>query len=89
LPSVLNVVDAICHYLGTFSKLFRGIMSNEEWTYNFGPNQFICTVILKNGRVTNIQVGDYGYIKHYESRNDANEVMTFSQIYRWNRKQAL
>ena len=23
----------------------------EEWTYNFEPNQFIRTVILKNGRV--------------------------------------
>jgi hypothetical protein len=35
----------------------------EEWTYNFGTNQFMRIVVLKNGRVSEIQVGDYGYAK--------------------------
>lgn len=35
----------------------------EEWTYNLGPNQFTRIVILKNGRITEIRTGGYGYIK--------------------------
>jgi len=35
----------------------------EEWTYNLGPNQFTRIIILKNGRVTEIQTGSYGYQK--------------------------
>jgi hypothetical protein len=42
----------------------------EEWTYNFGPSQFIRIVILKNGRVSEIQVGDYGYAKPEKPRRD-------------------
>jgi hypothetical protein len=40
----------------------------EEWTYNFGPSQFIRIVVLKNGRVSEIQVGDYGYAKPEKPR---------------------
>jgi hypothetical protein len=35
----------------------------EEWTYNLGPNQFTRIVVLKNGRVVEIRIGSYGYIK--------------------------
>lgn len=35
----------------------------EEWTYNFGPNQFIRIVVLINGEVTEIRTGNYGYSK--------------------------
>lgn len=40
----------------------------EEWTYNLGTNQFTRIVILKNGRVAEIQVGDYGYAKPEEPK---------------------
>jgi len=33
----------------------------EEWTYNLGPTQFMRTVVLKNGIVTDIRLGNYGY----------------------------
>jgi hypothetical protein len=42
----------------------------EEWTYNLGPNQFIRIVILKNGRVSEIQDGDYGYLKPEKPKPD-------------------
>ena len=33
----------------------------EHWTYNFGPNQFLRILTIRNGKVTNIEEGDYGY----------------------------
>ncbi len=33
----------------------------EEWTFNFGPTQFMRVVILKNGVVADIRTGNYGY----------------------------
>ena len=44
----------------TKRKLFITI---EEWTYNFGPGYFMTMVTLKNGKVAEIQDGDYGYRK--------------------------
>lgn len=38
----------------------------EEWTYNFGPTQFMRTVILKNGVVTDVRTGNYGYVNPAE-----------------------
>jgi hypothetical protein len=38
----------------------------EEWTYNFGPTQFTRFIILKNGVVTDIRTGNYGYAKPTE-----------------------
>lgn len=35
----------------------------EEWSYNFGPTQFTRLIVLKNGVVTEIKTGSYGYIK--------------------------
>jgi Fe-S cluster assembly scaffold protein SufB len=35
----------------------------EEWTYNFGTNQFLRTIVLKNGVVAEIRTGNYGYSK--------------------------
>lgn len=32
----------------------------EEWTYNFGPQQFMRVITLRNGTVVNIRTGDYG-----------------------------
>jgi hypothetical protein len=32
----------------------------EEWTYNFGPNQFLRIFTFRNGRVTDIRTGGYG-----------------------------
>jgi Protein of unknown function (DUF2845) len=38
----------------------------EEWTYNFGPTKFMRIVVLKNGVVVNIRLGNYGYSKQTE-----------------------
>jgi hypothetical protein len=45
---------------GTRHKLFITV---EEWTYNFGPTQFMRIVTLKNGKVAFIRAGNYGYTK--------------------------
>jgi hypothetical protein len=39
------------------------IITVEEWTYNFGTNQFMRIVTLKNGKVWDIREGGYGYLK--------------------------
>jgi hypothetical protein len=33
----------------------------DDWTYNFGPNQFQYLLTLQNGRVTRIESLGYGY----------------------------
>jgi hypothetical protein len=33
----------------------------DDWTFNFGPDRFQYRLILKNGRVTNMESLDYGY----------------------------
>ena len=33
----------------------------DDWTFNFGPNQFQYRVLLENGGVTGIESLDYGY----------------------------
>jgi hypothetical protein len=38
----------------------------EEWTYNFGPKQFLRIVTLKNGIISDIRTGDYGYTRQAE-----------------------
>lgn len=38
----------------------------QEWTYNFGPTKFMRIVVLKNGVVANIRLGNYGYDKQTE-----------------------
>lgn len=32
----------------------------EEWTYNLGPTQFIRILRFENGRLRDIETGDYG-----------------------------
>jgi hypothetical protein len=32
----------------------------EEWTYNFGPQRFLGSVIFENGRLTDVQRGERG-----------------------------
>jgi len=38
----------------------------EEWTYNFGPAKFMRIIVLKNGVVANIRLGNYGYSRQTE-----------------------
>jgi hypothetical protein len=33
----------------------------EDWTYNFGPNQFLHIFTFRNGKVTDMRTGGYGY----------------------------
>jgi Protein of unknown function (DUF2845) len=35
----------------------------EEWTYNLGPDAFMRIVTIKNGRVVDVRLGGYGYVK--------------------------
>jgi len=35
----------------------------EKWTYNFGPQQFLRTVTLRNGMISEISTGTYGTSK--------------------------
>ncbi len=50
----------------------------EEWTYNLGPAQFMRIVILKNGVVTNIRTGNYGYTEQAEpaARDCSEQVLS-------------
>jgi hypothetical protein len=32
----------------------------EDWTYNFGPNQFLRIFTFRNGKVTDVRTGGYG-----------------------------
>ena len=45
---------------GTAQKVYITV---EEWTYNLGPTQFTRIVTLRNGRVSEIRTGNYGYVK--------------------------
>jgi hypothetical protein len=40
---------------------FLRVATVAEWTYNFGPNEFMYLVRFVNGRVTRIQSRDRGY----------------------------
>lgn len=33
----------------------------DDWTFNFGPNEFQYRLLLENGRVISIESLDYGY----------------------------
>ena len=39
------------------------VVNVEEWTYNFGPQQFLRIVILRNGVISSIRAGQYGTSK--------------------------
>ncbi len=42
--------------------LIRRISNTIDWwTYNFGPNRFMQTLILRNDRLVAIEEGDFGY----------------------------
>ena len=40
-------------------KTYSGFF--EEWTYNFGPQQFMRILRFQNGRLMDIELGGYGY----------------------------
>jgi hypothetical protein len=37
----------------------------EEWTYDFGPNQFIEYVTFEQGRLVHIRSGAYGHKQQF------------------------
>jgi hypothetical protein len=56
---------------GTKQKLFITV---EEWTYNFGPSQFMRIVALRNGKVAFIRTGNYGYTREAKpAKGDCSE----------------
>lgn len=46
---------------GVYGRAGKSIDTVEEWTYNFGPHDLIYILRLRNGRVTRIETGGYGY----------------------------
>jgi hypothetical protein len=44
----------------------RTYVTVEQWTYNFGPQQLLRTVTIKNGVVTGVKTGQYGPSKDRE-----------------------
>ena len=44
----------------------KAFVTVEEWTYNFGPTKFMRIIVLKNGVVANIRLGNYGYDRQTE-----------------------
>ncbi len=57
--------------MGTRQKTFVTV---EDWTYNYGPSQFMRIVTLRNGRVANVRTGNYGYSKDAKpSQRDCSE----------------
>jgi hypothetical protein len=47
-------------------EIVRGIktistVAIDDWTYNFGPNEFMHRILFENGRVVRIESLDYGY----------------------------
>lgn len=47
------------------------LITVEAWTYNFGPAQFLRIVTLRNGTVSDIRTGNYGYSK--ETKQEQHE----------------
>jgi hypothetical protein len=39
----------------------RAVVAVEQWTYNFGPNQFLQFVTVVDGKVVGVERGGYGY----------------------------
>jgi len=50
---------------GTVRKVYVTI---EEWTYNFGPSRFVRIFTFRNGSVTDIRTGGYGYEMQREEK---------------------
>ena len=42
----------------------RAYITVEQWTYNFGPQQFLRIVTLQNGVITGVRTGTYGTAKN-------------------------
>ncbi len=40
------------------------LINIEEWTYNFGPNRFIETLVFENDELVSITSGGYGFDQH-------------------------
>jgi hypothetical protein len=52
--------EVVQRFGGTWQRVYVTV---DEWTYNLGPTQFTRIVVLKNGRISEIRLGQYGYIK--------------------------
>jgi hypothetical protein len=44
-----------------FGNKSISIVTIDDWTFNFGPNEFQYRLVLENGKVTGIESLDYGY----------------------------
>jgi len=46
---------------GVREKSVASTVTIDEWTFNFGPQQFLHLVVIENGRVKRIESLGYGY----------------------------
>lgn len=54
----------------------------EQWTYNFGPNQLLRVLRLRNGRLTDIESEGYGFSTYGPARCDPGEITEGLSKYR-------
>ena len=59
----------------TRQKIFITV---DEWTYDFGPTQFMRIVVLKNGVVAAVRTGSYGYSRPQQpaSRDCSEQIVS-------------
>ncbi len=46
----------------------KTLVTIEEWTYNLGPNRFVRILTFRNGKLTDIRIGGYGYELRQEEK---------------------
>jgi len=42
-------------------KQKKSLINIAEWTYNYGPGQFLYFITMENGRVVKVEEGGYGF----------------------------
>jgi hypothetical protein len=66
--------EEVTQYATNDLKRKSAITTVDDWTYNFGPGQFLRIVTIKNGTISAIKTGNYGYVKGSNTaRRDCTE----------------
>jgi hypothetical protein len=51
----------------------RIIITVDEWTYNLGPDRFMRIFKLRDGKVVDVQSGDYGSVKGQANKSQCSD----------------
>ncbi|HTG01509.1 MAG TPA: DUF2845 domain-containing protein [Nitrospirota bacterium] len=60
-PAMKDVHEEIVSERLDSGALEKRTVVVEEWTYNLGPNRFVRILTFRNGKLTDIRTGGYGY----------------------------